>query len=279
MKSAARDLWNRGNNGAALDRLAAVLKQAPRDSEAASIADDFLRQARAKSATAGAVARDVGADKGTTFSAGRARETDGQRLAGRREFVDAARQYLDAAALFSKAAAEQPAAASPAPPIAVVEPPLKLPESATAAQPPAAPSTPNQATTTPAARPEPPQPTPTQRPSPPVAAPQDDDAAIRQTLQRYAAAYETLNADAVKAVYPSIDAASLAGTLKEYASLRQTVKVESVAIARDGRTAIATAMVTTAPTLKRGRASPFSGRVKFTLRKNGDTWMIESSAR
>jgi hypothetical protein len=107
-------------------------------------------------------------------------------------------------------------------------------------------------------------------------APQTDDSAIRDALQRYRSGYESLDAAAVQSVYPGIDARALAAVFREYVSLTQSIQIDRIDIAPDGRTATVIGAVTTAPVVRTGRASPQRRNAIFMLRKRAGTWMIES---
>ncbi len=101
-----------------------------------------------------------------------------------------------------------------------------------------------------------------------------DESAIREVLQRYAAAYEALNPNAVKAVFPSVNTATLTNMFRNYASLKQQVEVDSVQVT--GQTAIATGIVTSAPVVRVGSVKPQRLPATFRLRKANGGWVIES---
>ena len=117
---------------------------------------------------------------------------------------------------------------------------------------------------------------PPQPPALPRASAQNEESAIRETLQRYRAAYEGLSPDAVKTVYPAINVAGLAGVFKDYVSLKMTIDIEKVQIAQDGRTATVTASVTNIPIVKVGKATTSQRKTTYVLRKTGTSWSIES---
>jgi len=100
------------------------------------------------------------------------------------------------------------------------------------------------------------------------------ESAVRQVLQRYRNGYETLNAAAVQAVYPTMNAQRLQEVFKGYSSLKFDVVIDHIEITADGQTATVTGAITNAPVVKTGKAAPQRRRALFSLRKNGDGWLI-----
>ena len=98
---------------------------------------------------------------------------------------------------------------------------------------------------------------------------------MRQVVQRYRSGYEGLSAAAVQAVYPRINAKLLQDVFKGYSSLKYDVAIDRVEFTPDGQTATATGTITDAPVVKTGKATMQRRRAVFTLRKNGDGWLIQ----
>jgi hypothetical protein len=124
----------------------------------------------------------------------------------------------------------------------------------------------------------PPAPTPTPASPPPPAAPTtvvNDDAAIRQTLQRYQAAYEGLNPAGAKALNPGLDVRKLTDTFKQYTSLKYDIQIGRVEINRDGQSASVAATVTSMPMVKTGPPPTTRSNAVFRMRKTGDAWLIQ----
>ena len=120
--------------------------------------------------------------------------------------------------------------------------------------------------------------------SAPVAAamPQAQTAAaetgVRDMLQRYSAALESLDANAVKKVQPSIPADNLAKAFKDMRELKvviDAVKVLSV----DGATARVSCKVTQTLTPKVGSKQTTSVTRVMRLKRNADAWLIDSFER
>ncbi len=110
-----------------------------------------------------------------------------------------------------------------------------------------------------------------------AAKPPDTNEQIRQLLQNYSDALESLKPDAVQAVYPSVDTRALTTAFRDYQRLDQSITINRIDLAPDGQRATVVATVTTAPVVKTGRASPVTRTVTYTLRKQGDRWLIESA--
>ena len=108
----------------------------------------------------------------------------------------------------------------------------------------------------------------------PASAP-DAEAAIRQLLQGYASALESLDVAAVQALYPSVNRATLAEAFRNYRSLKQDIVIKGIDVAPDGQSASVAAVVTTSPVVRIGRASPVTRPVTFGLRRSGNAWLIE----
>ena len=104
------------------------------------------------------------------------------------------------------------------------------------------------------------------------------EAGVRDTLQRYSAALESLNADAVKKVQPSLPAENLAKAFKDMRELKvaiDTVRVLSV----DGTTARVSCRVTQTLTPKVGSKRTNTVTRVMRLRRHADAWVIDAFER
>lgn len=104
------------------------------------------------------------------------------------------------------------------------------------------------------------------------------ETAVRDTLQRYSAALESLDASAVKKVQPSIPADNLAKAFKDMRELKvviDTVRVLSV----DGSTARVSCKVTQTLTPRAGSKQTTSVTRVMRLKRNADAWVIDGFER
>jgi hypothetical protein len=115
-----------------------------------------------------------------------------------------------------------------------------------------------------------------------VAAPQNQATAAetgaRDVLQRYSAALESLDANAVKKVQPSIPTENLVKAFKEMRELKvmiDTVKVLSA----DAATARVSCRVTQTLTPKVGTKQTTTVTRVMRLRKDADSWVIDGFER
>ena len=134
----------------------------------------------------------------------------------------------------------------------------------------------------------PPPPSPALTPAPPTTAaaappslpPAQSQTAARQAirgvLDEYRAAFERLNADALKAVQPGVDYDAMK---KTFASVTgYTVRIDFKEVSVDGDTGTASCLVTYNPTPKpAGKLQPVA--TVFHLRRTGDVWLIERLER
>jgi ketosteroid isomerase-like protein len=116
-----------------------------------------------------------------------------------------------------------------------------------------------------------------QNPVVPTVAQPDDRDLIGQLMQKYASALASLRPAAVQEVYPSVDTRALTNAFRDYVSLDQDITINRIDIAPDGQRATVVALVRTAPVVKTGRAPQVNRAVTYTLRKQGDRWLIESA--
>jgi hypothetical protein len=121
-------------------------------------------------------------------------------------------------------------------------------------------------------------PAPSAKPTPPPPSAQPsvaaEEAAIRATLRDYAAAYESLNVDAVRKVYPKVNADALARSFREMAA--QQVQIGNDAqISIEGATAVVRCTVIQGftPRVGQGRR-PQPVAATFRLQKTGGRWVI-----
>ena len=104
------------------------------------------------------------------------------------------------------------------------------------------------------------------------------ETAVRDTLQRYSAALESLDADAVKKVQPSIASDTLAKAFKEMRELKvaiDEVRVFSV----DGTAARVSCRVSQTLTPKAGAKQTTAVTRVMRLRRTGDGWVIDGFER
>ena len=104
------------------------------------------------------------------------------------------------------------------------------------------------------------------------------ESSVRDTLQRYAAALEHLDANAVKKVQPSLAADNLAKAFKEMKELKvtiDTVKVLSV----EKTTALVSCRVTQTLTPKVGPKTTTAVTRVMRLRRDADLWVIDGFER
>ena len=101
---------------------------------------------------------------------------------------------------------------------------------------------------------------------------------IRDLLQRYSAALESLDADAVKKVQPSIPADNLAKAFKDMRELKVAIDAVKV-LSTDGVTARVSCRVTQTLTPKAGSRQTSSVTRVMRLRREGESWVIEAFER
>jgi hypothetical protein len=101
---------------------------------------------------------------------------------------------------------------------------------------------------------------------------------VRDTLQRYSAALESLDADAVKKVQPSIAADSLAKAFKDMRELKVAIDTVRV-LSLDGTTARVSCRVTQTLTPKAGSKRTTAVTRVMRLRRNADAWVIDGFER
>jgi len=110
--------------------------------------------------------------------------------------------------------------------------------------------------------------------TPPPAA----EAAVRETLQKYSAALESLDADAVKKVQPSIPTDSLTKAFKDMRELK--VDIDTVRLlSMNGTTARVSCRVTQTLTPRVGSKRTTAVTRVMRLRRDADSWVIDGFER
>jgi len=112
----------------------------------------------------------------------------------------------------------------------------------------------------------------------PQVQPAASESAVRETLQRYSTALESLDANAVKKVQPSIPVENLAKAFKEMRELKVTIESIKV-LSSDGTTARVSCRVTQTLTPKAGAKQTSAVVRVMKLRRAGDAWVIDSFER
>ena len=104
------------------------------------------------------------------------------------------------------------------------------------------------------------------------------EAGIRDMLQRYSAALESLDANAVKRVQPSIPADNLAKAFKEMRELKVTIDTVRV-LSRDATIARVSCRVTQTLTPKVGTKQTTAVTRVIRLRRESESWVIDGFER
>jgi len=113
-------------------------------------------------------------------------------------------------------------------------------------------------------------------PPAPVRGVADETQQVLRVLQRYKAAYESLDAKAVAAVYPSVDVARLEAAFGQFSKMSYDIQVPVDGISLDGQTATVTTAETMRPVSRSVRAQPQTTTAVFTMRRSGTSWTIQS---
>ena len=101
---------------------------------------------------------------------------------------------------------------------------------------------------------------------------------IRDLLQRYSAALESLDAGAVKKVQPSLPADNLAKAFKDMRELKVAIDAVRV-LSTDGATARVSCRVTQTLTPKAGSKQTSAVTRVMRLRRETDSWVIDAFER
>ena len=113
--------------------------------------------------------------------------------------------------------------------------------------------------------------------APSAQVPDNNVSAITQVLQNYSAALMSLKPEAVQALYPSVNVGALRRAFADYTSLNHQITIDKIELSPDGQRAGVMAVVSTSPVVRTGRAQPTSRMVTFSLRKQGNAWVIENA--
>ena len=101
---------------------------------------------------------------------------------------------------------------------------------------------------------------------------------VRDALQRYTAALESLDVNAVRKVQPSIPAESLAKAFRDMRELDVTIDMVRI-LSLDGTTARVSCRVTQALTPRAGAKQTTTVTRVMRLKRNADTWIIDGFER
>ena len=279
LRATARDRYRTGQLPQALSAAAAGLALAPGDPELTSLLDSLMdgalssaRQARARATSADAAthAKDVWGQAVKAEETGDRARSSNNKGAAARSYWTAADQY-DAATRQAADHAQKLAAATRLEP----EPPKSAP-------PPAASERPDPE---PAGVPSPPRPQPEDKPAenrPPTVSPPPpgpvstatEKSRIGAVLDRYQAAYDSLDALAVKSVYPSVRA-DLPAIFESYLYYKLDLVPEDIEISADGQRAVAKCRLFHSFQARiNARSQQMTTRQDISLEKRGETWVI-----
>jgi hypothetical protein len=106
----------------------------------------------------------------------------------------------------------------------------------------------------------------------------DAETGVREALQRYSAALESLDANAVKKVQPAIPADNLAKAFRQMNELKVAIDAVRV-LSVDGMTARVSCRVAQVLTPKVGSTQRSTVTRVIRLRRNGEVWVIDGFER
>jgi tetratricopeptide (TPR) repeat protein len=290
LRNLAAQQFARGNKEQGLATASSALRLQPRDQETLKILANALAQARSEVARARATANNAGrlATESSSFQLGTRRDQEAGQLERAGRLDEALRSEWQAANLFTSAAeagrsASQSPTVTPPPPTPVTPPasgatpvevrPVERPQPSDVT--PSAPAGPPPVASRPAETTSPPRVTPPDSPPPAPPPPVvSDEAAVRAVLQAYAAAYSSLDAGAVKRVFPSVDENTLR---QRFSAMRsQSVQIQDLQIAINGAAATATCTWATVFTGQVGGTQRSSPKVELRMQKSAGGWVIVS---
>lgn len=104
------------------------------------------------------------------------------------------------------------------------------------------------------------------------------ETAVRDTLQRYSAALESLDANAVKKVQPSLPAENLAKAFRDMRELKVVIDTVRV-LSSDATTARVSCRVTQTLTPRVGSRKTTAVTRVMRLRRDADGWVIDGFER
>ena len=115
-------------------------------------------------------------------------------------------------------------------------------------------------------------------PGPPAAAQSAADGPIKEALQQYASAYESLDAEQVKKIWPAVDVEGLRRAFRDMRELK--LSIDSVRILSiDGSSARVSGRVVQTMVPKAGNKDVSTVTRVFRLRKQEAVWLIEGFER
>jgi len=116
------------------------------------------------------------------------------------------------------------------------------------------------------------------RGAPPPQTPPAAEAGVRDTLQKYSAALESLDANAVKKVQPSIPIENLTKAFRDMRELKVAIDAVRV-LSTDGATARVSCRVTQTLTPRVGSRRTTAVTRVMRLRREADSWVIDGFER
>jgi hypothetical protein len=122
------------------------------------------------------------------------------------------------------------------------------------------------------------QQTTAQPPAAPASPQTPIDAAVREALKQYSAALESLNADQVKKIHPSVDSENLKRAFKEARELKVTIDSIKV-LSSDGATARVSCRVTQVFTPRAGTKQNSAVTRVMLFRRQDTAWVIDGFER
>ena len=117
-----------------------------------------------------------------------------------------------------------------------------------------------------------------QQPAAPAAPQTPLDTAVRDALQQYSAALESLNADQVKKIHPSVDSEGLKRAFREMRELKVTIDTIKV-LSTEGSTARVSCRVTQVLTPRAGTKQNNTVTRVMRLRRQDGAWVIDGFER
>ena len=289
IRAAARRLIALGQRQQALDSVTAGLVLDAADPELQRLLEELKRTARQNAVQERQAASRRGAteDSSIEFRDGLAREREADVLDRAGDRAPAIRSLWAAAGLYDRAArVGEQSTAAPAPG------PKPAPDGERTEVPPAPPerpvlpsAAPLEALKTPPGAVERTPPAPVERKIEPPTAPLGnaepdartvDTAAVRETLRRYAEAYQSREIAAIREVLPSLSSQQLRSLERDFSNYRSySVEIAGPRLAVEGVTATVTCDVTRSFVTKSGIAGGNTVATIFHLRKVAGSWIIE----
>lgn len=114
--------------------------------------------------------------------------------------------------------------------------------------------------------------TPRSEPAPVAAPVRTDEQQIRDLMQEYVAAQEALDADRYAVIYPSVNRGRIQTAFRSFRSQTLDLQIEEITISGDTATVSASERRTAIPRV--GTEQTVRGSRTFTVRRNGDAWII-----